>query len=77
MKAMSRSLLKGLPSITSGGLNARVSSSFGSYMMESQATSSRLCIKGLPKTFIDERKLREHFSSRGGEITDLKLLKTK
>ncbi|EOD32976.1 hypothetical protein EMIHUDRAFT_230150 [Emiliania huxleyi CCMP1516] len=31
--------------------------------------SSRICVKGLPKR-CDERRLREHFSSRGAEVTD-------
>ena len=38
--------------------------------------SSRICVKGLPKR-CDERRLREHFSSRGAEVTDVRIMKTK
>lgn len=37
---------------------------------------TRLCVKNLPKS-IDEARLRKHFSTRGGEVTDVKVLKTK
>lgn len=41
-----------------------------------QAAMTRLCVKNLPKS-IDEGRLRKHFGSTGGEVTDVKLLKTK
>jgi hypothetical protein len=38
--------------------------------------TSRLCVKNLPK-YLTEAKLREHFSARGGEVTDVKVARTK
>ena len=40
-----------------------------------QEPSSRLCVKGLPK-YVDEAKLREHFSLKG-EVTDCKVMRTR
>ncbi|KAL6500815.1 hypothetical protein OROGR_027323 [Orobanche gracilis] len=37
---------------------------------------SRICVKNLPKHVLEDR-LREHFSQKGGEITDVKLMRTK
>ncbi|KAL6531966.1 hypothetical protein OROGR_013936 [Orobanche gracilis] len=37
---------------------------------------SRICVKNLPEHVLEDR-LREHFSQEGGEITDIKLMRTK
>lgn len=37
--------------------------------------TSRLCVKNLPK-YITDTKLKEHFSAKG-EVTDVKVLKTR
>lgn len=37
--------------------------------------SSRLCVKNLPK-YVDESRLKEFFSAKG-EVTDVKVLRTK
>ena len=37
--------------------------------------TSRVCVKGLPKNFTDER-LREHFAVKG-EVTDAKVVRSK
>ena len=39
------------------------------------AQSSRLCVKNIPK-YVDEKRLREFFSAKG-EVTDVKILRTK
>ena len=38
-------------------------------------STSRICVKGLPKRLTEER-LREHFSQRG-EVTDAKIIKAR
>jgi multiple RNA-binding domain-containing protein 1 len=37
--------------------------------------SSRLCVKNIPK-YVDEARLKEFFSKKG-EVTDVKVLRTK
>ena len=37
--------------------------------------TSRVCVKGLPKNYTDER-LREHFAVKG-EVTDAKVVRSK
>lgn len=39
------------------------------------APSSRLCVKNIPK-YVDEKRLREFFSTKG-DVTDVKILRTK
>ncbi len=40
-----------------------------------RAMTSRVCVKGLPKQFSDD-KLREHFGTKG-EVTDAKIVRCK
>eukprot|EP00887_Chlorella_sp_A99_P005214 scaffold1.g5214.t1 len=40
-----------------------------------QTPSSRICVKNLPK-YVDEKRLREHFSLKG-EVTDAKIMRTR
>ncbi len=42
---------------------------------EAPPPSSRLCVKNLPK-YVDEARLRDFFSGKG-EVTDVKVLRTK
>jgi len=44
--------------------------------MTTEALSSRICVKGIPKR-CDEKRLREHFESRGSEVTDVRVMRTK
>lgn len=37
---------------------------------------SRLCVKGLPK-HLTEKRLREHFEQIGGEVTDVRICRTR
>ena len=39
------------------------------------SNNSRVCVKNLPK-YVTEKRLREHFAAKG-EVTDVKVLKTK
>ena len=42
---------------------------------QQQEPSSRICVKNLPK-YVDERRLREHFGTKG-EVTDAKVMRTR
>jgi multiple RNA-binding domain-containing protein 1 len=42
---------------------------------EQKAAVSRLCVKGIPK-YVNEARLKEFFSAKG-EVTDVKVLKTR
>ncbi|KAG1656825.1 hypothetical protein FOA52_008459 [Chlamydomonas sp. UWO 241] len=42
---------------------------------EAIVPSSRICIKNVPK-YVEEKRLREHFAAKG-EVTDVKLLRTR
>lgn len=42
---------------------------------QTDGPTSRLCVKSLPK-YLTEAKLKEHFSAKG-EVTDVKVLKTR